>query len=489
MSPQPDTAALVAAVHRLPGAPVLCVGDLMLDRFIHGRADRVSPEAPIPVMRVEDETLMPGGAGNVGRNLAALGARPVLAGVVGDDDSGRHLESLLTALAGELHLVRATDRVTTRKTRFVAGGQQLLRADRETPHALSPAESEALLAPLHPVLASVKVVVLSDYAKGVLTPAVCTALVAAARARGRPVLVDPKGRDWERYRGATLLTPNRRELEAYCGESAGDDAAVERLGRAVATALDLEGLLVTRSADGMTLVPAAGPAVHLRAAAREVFDVSGAGDTVIATLAAALASGTDRTPAAALANTAAGIVVGKTGTATVSATELEAALRHAEVAREEDRVADRDTAAERVSQWRRRGMSVGFTNGCFDLLHPGHLALLRFARAQCDRLVVGVNADASVARLKGPTRPVQSETHRALVLASLAMVDLVVIFEEDTPLALIETLGPDVLVKGADYTEAQVVGAEVVRRRGGRVALAPLLEGHSTTRTLDRLRG
>ncbi len=470
-------AALAALVPRLAGARVTVVGDVMLDRYVYGEVDRVSPEAPIPVLRIVRESAMLGGAGNVARNLVALGAVPRLVGAVGDDAAGREIEALCAKDGIECRLVREPGRETTVKTRYVSGGQQLLRADRETTRPTAVAADLVAAAS-----DGAGAIVLSDYGKGVVTGEVAAAL----RATATPLVVDPKGRDWDRYAGATLVTPNKRELAEAGHAALADDAALAAAARALMERHGIGGLLVTRGAEGMTLVGPAGE-THLPAEAREVFDVSGAGDTVVAVVAAGLAAGLDAEDAARLANIAAGIVVGRSGTAVAYAAELVAALHDIDVLDAERKVASLDQALETVADWRRRGLRVGFTNGCFDLIHPGHVSLIAQARASCDRLIVALNADASVARLKGPGRPVQSEAARAAVIGSLAGVDLVLIFAEDTPLALIEALRPDVLVKGADYTEATVVGADIVKSYGGRVVLAVLAPGHSTTSTIARM--
>ncbi|MBF0093804.1 MAG: D-glycero-beta-D-manno-heptose-7-phosphate kinase [Alphaproteobacteria bacterium] len=483
-----DKSALAAHVDALRDTRVLCVGDVMLDRFVYGDAERISPEAPIPVLRIVRKDTMLGGAGNVVRNMVALGARPAFLSVRGDDPEGRELAALLAEQQTvDAHLVAEPHRQTTVKTRYFAAGQQLLRADRETAAPLGPAASDEIVERGRRLLDHVTVVVLSDYGKGALTPEVVARLIEAARDRGLPVIVDPKGSDYARYRGATLLTPNRRELAEATHMPAGTDGQVVDAARHLLRTCGVEAVLATRSQDGMTLVHSSGEVHHLPAEAREVFDVSGAGDTVVATLATALAAGVPLTEAAKLANAAAGVVVGKVGTAVITAADLVAALHHQDVLSGESKVDTLDAAADRVARWRRHGLKIGFTNGCFDLLHPGHISLLVQARATCDRLVVGLNSDASVSRLKGPERPVQSEAGRALVLASLVTVDLVVIFGEDTPIRLIETLRPDVLVKGADYTEETVVGAGLVRSYGGRVVLADLAAGHSTTAIIARL--
>jgi len=485
-----ERSLLVPLVERLSGARVLCLGDVMLDCFVHGAVDRISPEAPIPVLRVEHEARMLGGAGNVVRNLAALGARTHFVTAVGDDEAGREVQGLLAAEAGVTAALQVeAGRATTIKTRYIAGTQQMLRADRETVQAAGAAVRAAFLKDAEAAAANHAVTVLSDYGKGLLDDDTLGRGIKAARAAGSRVVIDPKGADWRRYAGATLLTPNLKELSAACGRALGDDSAIAAAAGEVIKALGLEALLVTRSRDGMTLVGADGDARHLAAEAREVFDVSGAGDTVVAALAAALAVGAPLAESAALANVAAGIVVGKVGTAVALPEDMVAQLHHQDLTQAEAKVLSRGQVVDRAAAWRRRGLKVGFTNGCFDLLHPGHVSLLAQARGQCDRLVVGLNSDASVQRLKGPDRPVQSEAARAAVLASLASVDAVVLFAEDTPLDLITALGPDVLVKGADYSLDQVVGRDVVEGRGGRVFLAELAPGHSTTATIRRLSG
>jgi D-beta-D-heptose 7-phosphate kinase/D-beta-D-heptose 1-phosphate adenosyltransferase len=484
-----EPASMVGLVERLALSQVLCVGDLMLDRYVYGEVERTSPEAPVPVLRIERERAMLGGAGNVVRNLTALGARAALVAVVGDDEVGRQL----TAMVGreprlEPHLLVEPGRPSTVKTRFVAGGQQLLRADSETTAPIAPMSAERLVALARDLAPQASALVLSDYAKGVITAEVARALISHARGAGRTVVVDPKGTDFARYRGASVVTPNRGELAAAVGERLHGDAAIERAAQALIERCDFDAVLVTRSQEGVSYVARSGRVEHLPARAREVFDVSGAGDTAVAAFAAALGQGIDPVEAAALANAAAGIVVGKRGTAVVHGVELQRAIRTGARSTHEAKIVALPEALEAVRAWRAENRRVGFTNGCFDLLHPGHLALLRQARAACDRLIVGLNSDASVRRLKGPERPVQGEAARAEVLASLELVDLVVPFDADTPIALIDALRPDLLVKGADYALDQVVGGDVVQRYGGRVLLATLEPGFSTTRTIERLK-
>ncbi len=480
-----DLGALVGAMGTVT---VLCIGDVMLDRFIYGHVERISPEAPIPVLRVGGETVMLGGAGNVAANLAGLGAGCRFVAAIGDDRAGAQVTELVTAGLGRADgLVVEPGRQTSIKSRFVAGGQQLLRTDRETTAPVAAATAAGLLAAVEAALPHCAAVVLSDYAKGVLAPGVIRGVLDAAHSAGRPVVADPKGPDFARYRGATVLTPNRKELAEATGVATADDAQVERAARRLLAEAAVMAVVATRGERGMSVVPGDGPALHLHGEAREVFDVSGAGDTVAATIAAALGAGASLPDAARLANLAGGIVVGRVGTAPIRADDLSAAVRHQRWARGEAKVLDTAPALERVRRWRAEGRRVGFTNGCFDLLHPGHLSLLHQARAACDRLIVGLNTDASVRRLKGDGRPVQDETARAAVLAALEVVDLVVPFADDTPLRLIETLRPDVLVKGADYTVDRVVGADLVQGYGGCVVLARLAPGHSTTATIQRL--
>ena len=483
-----DRSALLARAQALAGADVLCLGDVILDRYVYGTVERVSPEAPIPVLRIVRERTMPGGAGNVVRNLAALGAHARFLSVIGADAAGREVAELLKAADRiESSLLVEEGRETSVKTRFVAGMQQLLRADRESVRPIAAASEKDLLARLAAELKKAGVVVLSDYGKGVLTDKVLGEAIKASAAAGRRVVVDPKGSDYACYRGADLVTPNRAELALASGMPVERDDDIVAAAQALIERCRFGAVLATRGADGMTLVTARGQVDHLAAEAREVFDVSGAGDTVVATLAAALAVGLDLVDAARLANVAAGIVVGKAGTAVAYADEVFAALHTQALMSHEAKIAPLAQALDRVETWRRQGLRIGFTNGCFDLLHPGHVALLAQARAACDRLVVGLNGDASVARLKGKGRPVQSDAERAVVLASLASVDLVVIFAEDTPIKLIEAVRPDVLVKGADYTRETVVGGAFVEGYGGKVLLVPLTPGHSTSATLERL--
>jgi D-beta-D-heptose 7-phosphate kinase/D-beta-D-heptose 1-phosphate adenosyltransferase len=474
---------------RLGAARVLVVGDVMLDRTVQGSVERVSPEAPIPVLRMERERTVPGGAGNVAANFRALGARAALVGLVGDDAEAAELDRLLADDAPlGLHLVRDPARPTTLKTRFVAGNQQLLRLDREVVAAPPPALATTLLEAAAGLLATSDVLALSDYGKGTLGAAMVAPLLAAARAAGMPVLVDPKGREYTRYRGATVVTPNRAELALAAAADLPDDAALAAAAERLRRRIGADWLLTTLGGDGMLLV-GEGVVERIPGIRREVYDVVGAGDTVLACLAALVAAGAPVPAAAWLANVAGSIAVGRRGTATVGDADLRNALAERRGTLHESKILGVEAAARLVAAARRNGARIGFTNGCFDLLHPGHVALMAQARLHCDLLVVGLNSDASVRRLKGAGRPVNDARARAMVLAALAGVDAVVVFDEDTPLELIRRLRPDLLVKGADYRLDQVVGAAEVRSWGGEVLLADLVSGASTSATLARVGG
>ncbi len=462
-------------------ARVLVVGDIMLDRYWYGPTARISPEAPVPVVRITAADDRPGGAANVALNLAALGARVGVVGAVGEDEAAAILASQLAAAGVAAHLLSCPDRPTTTKLRVMSRNQQLLRLDFEDPPTA--ADIAALPARVEALLSTCDILVLSDYAKGSLQdPA---ALIERATAAGVAVLVDPKGNDFRRYRGAALLTPNLAELETVIGPCS-DEATLCARGRALAETLELGGLLVTRGEQGMTLLRPGQAELHLPARAREVYDVTGAGDTVIAVLAGALAAGAELPDAVALANLAAGIVVGKLGTATVSGPELHQALRRERGA--ETGVLNPEQLLVEIADARTRGERIVFTNGCFDLLHAGHVSYLRQARALGDRLIVAVNDDASVHRLKGAGRPLNPVARRMAVLAGLETVDWVVSFTEDTPEQLLQRLQPDILVKGGDYRQDQVVGWQIVTGYGGEVRTLGLVDDCSTTALVERIR-
>ena len=482
-----------ALIHAMSRQTVLCVGDLMLDEFVYGEVSRISPEAPAPVIAVQRSETNIGGAGNVARNVASLGARCIFAGLVGEDDAGAQLRAALAShRLIESVLVCDPARPTTRKVRFVSEhfSTHMLRADWELAQPAAPEIEQKLIEAILPLLPRADIVLLSDYAKGALTARVIRNVIEAARKLGKRVIVDPKNLNFAIYRGATLLTPNRKEFAEATRSRADSPQAVAAAAQEVMQLADCEAILVTQSEHGMTLVPREGQTIQVPAHAVKVRDVSGAGDTVVAVVAAALAAGADFEPALRLANAAAAVAVGKKGTASVSAAELRRRiLPHAFLAAEEKIVAAGGDLQSHVDDWRRQGLRIGFTNGCFDILHPGHVKVLTAARAACDRLIVGLNSDASVRRLKGEGRPVQHERARAEVLAAFEAVDLVAIFEEDTPLELIAAIRPSVLVKGGDYTREQVVGHEIVEANGGEVLLVEVLPGFSTSSLVQRARG
>ena len=489
MSLHHPQAALEAVRARFGRPSVLVLGDLMLDRHLFGDVGRISPEAPVPVLRFGHQTQVVGGAGNVARNLARLGCQVQVAGVVGDDPDGIALLDAFSVegIATE-GVLRVSDRPTTVKTRLIGGRQQMLRIDSERKTPLLASDSHRLQEWSVGRIRSggCGAVLLSDYDKGVLSPALCQSVIEACREHGIPVLVDPKGSDMAKYRRATALTPNRSEFAILARSFDAEGLPLVEAARRVVEALALDWMVVTRSEEGMTLV---GPhsLAHVPATAREVFDVTGAGDTVIATLAAALLGGIELSDAVRLSNVAGGIVVGRVSTAPVELVDLEKALSAEHTPLSDKICLNWDAAGRLVEAWKAEGQSVVFTNGCFDILHAGHVTYLERARREGSRLVLGLNTDASVSRNKGPTRPVNRESDRALVLAALSSVDAVVLFGEETPLDLIRALRPDVLAKGADYRPDQVVGREDVESWGGRLVLVPLLEGRSTTATLARL--
>ncbi len=487
MSPAPFAAA------QFENARILVIGDIMVDRFRYGSVSRISPEAPVPVLHITREEKMLGGAGNVLANIASLGGKAGLIAAIGADDAGSLCSNLIADKGCDPGLlVVCSDRPTTLKTRFISGSQQLLRCDEEDSSLLPEAIEDRVVAQFDSAIGDYDVVALSDYGKGLLTDRVLRHVISCCRELGKPVVVDPKRRDFSAYAGASVIKPNRSELAAYSGLPCRD-----LVSSATAAALAMEttgaAILLTLSEDGMALFRPGHEMVHFHSTATEVFDVSGAGDTALAIFCAGIASGLTMDDAVPLANAGAGAVVRKLGTATLSSAELAHAV--AELHTSDDGVPQSDsdavcTAAEAikvVQAWKREGLRVGFTNGCFDIVHAGHVQILRQARARCDRLVVGLNSDASVSRLKGPTRPVHDEASRAAVLSAMEAVDLVVVFDGDTPLSLIELLLPTELIKGADYREDQVVGADVVKAHGGRVHLIDLLPGHSTTLAIARI--
>lgn len=466
---------------RFDQAAVLVVGDVMLDRYWHGATQRISPEAPVPVVRVDQKEDRPGGAANVALNIAALGAPAWLIGVTGHDEAADSLAEQLHAAGVATRFQRIATQPTIVKLRVMSRHQQLLRLDFEEPFAT---DTNALLADVNDTLQHVKVLVLSDYGKGALQNH--QALIQAARQRGIPVLADPKGRDFSIYKGATLITPNLSEFEAIVGRCRDEHDLVNK-GLAMLAELELEALLITRGEQGMTLLRAGHPELHLPAQAREVFDVTGAGDTVISTIASALAAGEDLPSAVALSNLAASLVVAKLGTATVSAPELRRAINREQGAGRG--VMNLSQLIVALEDARAQGERVVFTNGCFDILHAGHVSYLEQARTLGDRLIVAINDDASVTRLKGAGRPINTVARRMAVLAGLGAVDWVISFSEDTPERLLHALHPDILVKGGDYGLESVVGAPIVQAYGGEVRVLNFVDSCSTTAIVEQIRG
>ena len=477
-----DLGALQGLLDRVRGMEIACVGDLMLDRYVYGEVTRLSPEAPIPVLRSKRTVSMPGGVGNVARNVAALGGQARLGAVAGQDAAGDELVVLVAAEAGVVDFIDRPDAASTIvKTRFVSAGQQLLRLDDE--------QVSVGVFDREQVFTGASAILLSDYDKGVVTERLIRSALWAAEASGAPVIVDPKGRDFARYGAVDVIKPNASELAGATGLPVDTDAEIEAAMTVLLEGITAKAIVVTRAGKGMSLAERGKPVKHFPGRAREVFDVSGAGDTGLAALGLALAAGASLEQAVQLAILASGVVVGKSGTAVVSPTELIDAemSQHASLAHA--KVTPLDDLAAQVEAWRAMGLKVGFTNGCFDILHRGHVAYLAQARSWCDRLVVALNTDASVKRLKGEGRPVNDLDSRAVVIGGLASVDRVTSFDDPTPIALIERLRPDVLIKGADYTREGVVGGDLVESWGGEVRLAAFQDGYSTTKTIEKLSG
>lgn len=461
-------------------ARLLVVGDVMLDRYWHGDASRISPEAPVPVVKVENREDRPGGAGNVALNVAALGGAATLVGIIGSDETGAELQSRLEGAGVYCEFLKSKHKPTITKLRVISQHQQLIRLDFE--EKFEPTDVQDLVSKVSSLIDQSQVMVLSDYAKGALHN--IPALIDLARKRGLPIVADPKGSDFSKYQGATLITPNLSEFEAVVGHCAHEEELVNK-GLSLVRDLGLEAMLITRGEHGMTLIRPGSPELHLPARAQEVFDVTGAGDTVISVLASALAAGDNLADATALANVAAGLVVGKLGTAAISGPELRRAILAEQgsgrgvMTSEQLQIAVHDAKAH--------GEKIVFTNGCFDIIHAGHVGYLSEARKLGDRLIVAINDDGSVKRLKGPGRPINPVDRRAAVLAGLEAVDWVVSYSEDTPEKLLMSLQPDILVKGGDYTIDQVVGGNYVESYGGEVKALEFLDNCSTSAIVEKM--
>ena len=465
---------------------ILCVGDIMLDAFVYGVAERLSPEAPIPVFQAQKEERVLGGAGNVMRNICELKGHVVGVCLLGRDEPGKFIQHL--ALQTENFTLKAfeQDCQTPFKTRYIASNQQLLRVDKEQPLSLSDSTLELMKQTIQKELPSCQVMVLSDYGKGTLSKELLSYCIQEAKSQNKSIIIDPKGACYEKYKGATVLSPNLKEFQQAVQKAVTETTDIVLEARGLLKKLDLKALLITRGAQGMTLVTQE-EAVTAEALAKEVYDVSGAGDTVIATLSLALAKGLSLVEAMELSNIAASVVVAKVGTATLTPQELQNALEQSELQLSQQKIMTQQNLLNLRLKWKRQGLKVGFTNGCFDLLHVGHLHTFQEAKKYCDRLIVALNTDESVKRLKGDFRPIQPQEVRSEVLSALSNVDGVILFNDETPLDLIKSLTPDYLFKGADYTKDQVVGGKVVESYGGKVQLISLKEGFSTTRTVSKI--
>jgi D-beta-D-heptose 7-phosphate kinase/D-beta-D-heptose 1-phosphate adenosyltransferase len=470
-------------------ARIVVLGDIILDRYFWGDVHRISPEAPVPVVTVKtgQKTMNLGGAGNVAMNLKGLGCRHILMGIAGDDANGAALNTILKQEDIPSRIVTVPNHPTTTKTRIIAQGQQIVRLDEESKAAVSNSHRDQLFRQFDEALPGTTGVILSDYGKGLISPDVAGHVIQQCRSNKIPLFVDPKGPSWERYRGAGCITPNTAEFRLIQPFQEGDEALLHEKAQAVLKRFALTYLLLTRGPKGMTLFHRQQPPFYIRARAREVFDVSGAGDTVIASLAAAFSVGLTMEKAAEIANTSAGIVIAKRGTQPVSRLELKQALADSGM-KSTAKIVTRQSAVEKIAAWRNTGKKIVFTNGCFDILHIGHIKLLHAAAAKGDRLIVGLNSDVSVKRLKGQKRPIVPEEERAALLSSIQGVDLVVIFDEETPVDLIRAFQPDVIVKGGDYTPETVVGHDIVEARGGIVVIVPLIGGISTTKVVKSIR-
>ncbi len=487
----------ISIVNAMKGASVLVVGDIMLDRFVYGNVERISPESPVPILSVERENIMLGGAGNTLSNLMHLGARGKVLSVIGDDSVGVQIKGLAQKQGIDVSgLIVSKDRPSVVKTRFLAGHQQLLRSDYERVEDISKELANDLLEKANKLLDDVKIVILSDYGKGLLTHDFIKSIIDAANEREIPVLVDPKGTDYSIYTGADIVTPNKKELsEATKGMPVTTDEQVSSAAQKLINYSGIKSVIATRAQDGISIIQDDN-IEHIKSACEiEVFDVSGAGDTVIATIAASLAAGADIVKATFLANIAGSIVVSKVGTAPIRSQELLDTLQQQNSYISKNRayfapILNNEQACEEILRWKARGLKIGFTNGCFDILHYGHVTYLNDARHKCDRLIIGLNSDSSIKILKGESRPVHDENSRAAVLAALASVDMVVLFgakkadDDNTACELLEYLQPDIYFKGGDYTIDQIPEAPTVKRYGGQVDVLPVYEGHSTTNSL-----
>ena len=477
-----DASTAAGLINSFQDCHILVVGDLMLDRFVDGTVTRISPEAPVPVLSQSRCQQMPGGAANVACNLAQLGAQVTLIGVCGDDAAASDLAAELSHFKTITFLpIAVAGRPTSLKTRYRASGQQILRVDDEMTSAIDAGAQQTLCETASGVITSADMLVLSDYAKGCLPETVIRQLIDAARAAKKLIVADPKVTDLSVYADVDILTPNLQELSKSAGTSLAEIDTIGATATRLAKTHHIGTILTTLSARGILASSADGTQFHDPAKTRDVFDVSGAGDTVVAVISAAIASGAHLEAAVALANHAAGVAVSKSGTAIVTPGEI---LAHMPLS---NPLTEPASLATLCQNWRSAGDKIAFANGCFDLLHPGHISLLRHAAKTADRLIIGLNSDASVRRLKGDSRPLQSADKRAAALAAFDMVDAVTIFDEDTPQNLIALLQPDFIVKGGDYKPDEVVGSDIVKKRGGKVVIVPTLATYSTSKLVKNL--
>jgi D-beta-D-heptose 7-phosphate kinase/D-beta-D-heptose 1-phosphate adenosyltransferase len=469
----------------LTSGHALDIGDVMLDRYLIGSVGRISPEAPVPIVLLNERNERAGGAANVAANLALLGIKTHIIGCVGDDVEGKSLVKLITDAGIENYCFTSKTRPTIAKTRVVSGHQQMMRLDQESSAAFTAQETDVLQSNIHEALRHApKIVILSDYAKGLLSEPICQQIVSACKAQNIPILVDPKGRDYSKYAGATALTPNKKETAEACDTNTNDVDLISKAS-ALKTDLELQFLAVTRGEEGITLLDES--THHLPAITKQVFDVSGAGDTVIATLAAGLMNNLSPLEALQLANIAAAVVVGKVGTVPISQHDLSEALTDQQSNEQAHKICDLGQLKTKVEAWKKSKQKIVFTNGCFDLLHAGHVTYLEAAKKRGDKLILGLNTDRSVSAIKGDSRPIVNESDRARVLAALESVDAVILFDEDTPLTLINAIKPNVIAKGSDYTADQVVGGREVQSWGGEIALIDLVEGRSTSNIIKKM--
>lgn len=454
----------------------------MLDRFVYGNVERISPESPVPVLHKTKSLCVPGGAGNVARNIASLGGMPLLIGLLGKDEAGETIKNeLKNDSITETYFFQKKEFLTTEKTRFISQGQQLLRVDQEKIEAINEIVEEEIINYIKTV--NCDAIILSDYGKGIFLKTLAQKVIHYFQDK-KPIIIDPKGKDYSRYKGAFLITPNLKELEDVYGKKISTQEELFHAGRKIQEEFDFKRCVITQGPQGMTFLGEKEDCFWIPSKAKEVYDVSGAGDTVIAALSLCIANKIDFYNSCQIANLAAGIVVGKLGTATVKKKELESFIQGS-FSQAYESIND---LKEQIEEWKRKGLKVGFTNGCFDLIHLGHLHLLEEASLLCDKLIVAINSDQSIKRLKGPERPIQTEKSRSKILSSLSLIDAVIVFEEDTPLNLIESLNPDIIFKGGDYTKEKIVGSDIIIEKGGEVVIINLKEGYGTTKLVNQMK-